>query len=363
MRWFRKTPPPPPGPDLAGRVIDSGCRRIAVLGLHAGAGAATVLAALATRLTERGLVPGVTSAAGGPLEDDPTAWPGERTRLPAGVVAATARAALAEAQAKVTALEDPAGDESVAIVRVEEEGPIVLHGPEDGERMARVLDRLAVAATGPICVTGRWERRSFASPGRVDGWILAVGAAFSPTPERAAAAVRHHVELSRLPVADAGVRLAWEVVRSTNDVVLVGDSGAVLGTAPRGAADTTAAVRAADPARLRAIVFPGALRDESVQPLVRGDWRGDLVVHDATRVHVAPVWYRAWLKDGGAVRVVRPSRLIAIATNPVSPVGEDADAIAFRSLVEAEVAGTPVHDVLLESPESARPHGWRLWSR
>ncbi len=364
MALFRRPPATPAGPDLPQRVADSACRRVAVLALHPGAGAGTVLAALASGLQAAGLEPGLTSAAGGPIVDDPAAWPGERTRLPAGVVAATDVGALDDDGARVTILEPPPeGDTGCSVVRVDEEGPIVLHGPEDGARMAEVLDRLERRVRGPLCVSGRWERRSFAAPGRVDGWVLAVGAAFSPTPERAAAAVRHHVELTRRPPCDELVRLAWEVASSRNDVVLVGDGGAVLGSVPAFASEVADAVERADRGRLQAIVFPGTIHDELVQPLVRGPWRGALVAHDATRIHAAPVYYRAWVKEGGSFQVVRPCRLIAIATNPVSPVGEDADPREFRDRVAEEVPDVPVHDVVLDAGGSGKSGGWRLWHR
>ena len=104
MALFRRPPANPVGPDLPQRVADSACRRIAVLALHPGAGAGTVLAALASGLQAAGLEPGLTSAAGGPIVDDPAAWPGERTRLPKGVVAATDPGALEDGGASVTAL-------------------------------------------------------------------------------------------------------------------------------------------------------------------------------------------------------------------------------------------------------------------
>lgn len=364
MALFRRPPATPAGPDLPQRVADSACRRIAVLALHPGAGAGTVLAALASGLQAAGLEPGLTSAAGGPIEDDPAAWPGERTRLPAGVVAATDVGALEDSGASVKILEPPSGEDGdCAVVRVVEEGPIVLHGPEDGARMARVLDRLDRVVSGPLCVSGRWERRSFAAPGRVDGWVLVVGAAFSPTPERAAAAVRHHVELTRRPPCDELVRLAWEVSSSRNEIVLVGDGGAVLGSVPAFGSELADAIGRADRSRLQAIVFPGTIHDELVQPLVRGDWRGALVAHDPTRILTAPVYYRAWGKEGGSFQVVRPGRLIAIATNPVSPIGEDADPQEFRDRVAEEVPDVPVHDVVLDAGGSGKSGGWRLWHR
>jgi hypothetical protein len=364
MALFRRPPETPVGPDLPQRVADSACRRVAVLALHPGAGAGTVLAALASGLQAAGLQPGLTSAAGGPVEDDPAVWPGERTRLPAGVVAATDPGSLEEGGARVTVLEPPVdGEGGCALVRVEEEGPIVLHGPEDGAKMGRVMERLERVVSGPLCVSGRWERRSFAAPGQVDGWVLAVGAAFSPTPERAAAAVRHHVELARRPPCDELVRLAWEVAMSRNDVVLVGGGGAVLESIPAFASELSDAIERVDQDRLHAIVFPGTIHDDLVQPLVRGRWRGVLVARDATRIHAAPVYYRAWVKEGGSFQVVLPGRLIAIATNPVSPVGEDADAQEFRDRVAEAVPDVPVHDVVLDAGGSGKPAGWRLWPR
>lgn len=349
---------------LVERVTDSGCRSIAVLGLHPGAGAGTVVAALAEGSVRAGRVPAVTTAADGPLDVDPTAWAGERTRLPAGAWIATARDALDPTPGAVEIVEEIDDDivpGEFVVARVLQEGPVTIRGPEDAEAVEAVAARLMAAVDGPTFVTGRWERRGFSSPGRVDGTILAVGAGFSPTPERSAAAVEHHLEIARLPSCDDATRLCWQIAESKNETVFMGDAGRVLGSMLPDHGDAAREVESLDEGPVRAILHPSSLTDAFMKPLVRSEMRCDVVVSDTTRIHVAPVYYRAWLKSGGAFRVVTDSRVVAIATNPTSEVGEDAAADAFLRMVAGRAGDVPAHDVVLESGADRGRRGWRFW--
>jgi hypothetical protein len=166
-----------------------------------------------------------------------------------------------------------------------------------------------------------------------------------------------------LPACEGPDRLAWEVATSRGEVVVVGESGAVHRTVPVGSPELITTIRSIGSARVRGIVHPGVVRDELAKELVREDWRGLIVVRDPTRVQIAPVYYRAWTKDGGEFRVVRPASLLAVLANPVSPVGEDADPVEFRDRIAESLVDIPVHDVVLEDPESSSRPGWRLWAR
>jgi len=111
-----------------------------------------------------------------------------------------------------------------------------------------------------------------------------------------------------------------------------------------------------------AILLPHGLNDEFMIPLVRSTFRCTLIVRDATRISLAPIYSRAWLKGEGRIRVVRPLRLIAVATNPINHLGPDADPWEFRRLVESALPGVPVHDVLLESEDERPRPAWKFWA-
>ena len=96
-------------------------------------------------------------------------------------------------------------------------------------------------------------------------------------------------------------------------------------------------------------------------PLVRSQLRCTIVVRDATRINVSPVYYKAWLKGRGRIQVVRPLRLLAVATNPWNPAGPDADPAEFRAAVATALPDLPVHDVVLEGDSGEKKPAWKFW--
>jgi hypothetical protein len=107
--------------------------------------------------------------------------------------------------------------------------------------------------------------------------------------------------------------------------------------------------------------MPSGLNDEFMIPLVRSPLRCSLVVRDATRLNVSPVYFKAWLKGGGRIEAVRRSRIVAVASNPVNPVGPDAEAEEFREEVQRALPEVPVHDVVLDEADAEKRPFWKLW--
>ncbi len=345
------------------RVEERDVRRLAVLGLHDEAGTSTVLASLVAATAGRGRTPAVTSADVWSLEFEPVVLHRERVNLPAGAFAATGLAVLEEGGPAVEIVErsshrTPRG--ALGIVRTKAAGELDLCGPLDTGALEPVVTRLAEVSGGRVLVGGRWQRRAFASPDVCDGVVLVVGAGMSSTPAHSAAAVRHVVEVLAMPACGDHARLAWEAASSKQRILVVGTGGRVLSEAAAGSPDPTEALAGVDPREVETIALPGSLQDEFVVPLIRNEFRCGLLVRDPTRVHLAPVYYRAWLKGGGRFEVVRRTSLVAVATNPANARGADADGAEFRRLVEEAVEGVPVHDVVLEARGRPR-RGWRLW--
>lgn len=365
---FERKAKPPEGPGLLDRITAAECPRVAILGLHPYAGTRTVLAALVRKIHARDWPMAVTSAPRLPLEveleQEPAAQPVTRIALPAGAHLATATATAEQADADLervepTPWETPLG--RVAIYRVLKGGEVGLHGPSDGAGMASVLARLGEISGGLVLVDGGWERRAFAAPGCVDGTVLVVGASYSATPERSAAASRYVVETLTTPPCDEAAVVAWEETASSGAAALLDAKGRAIGVLPPGLDDPVRALRAPDGTPVATVVLPHGLNDEFMIPLVRSPLRCTLVVRDATRLNVAPIYFKAWLKGTGHIRVVRSMKLVAVATNPVNQSGPDADPAQFRDSVAGALRGLPVHDVVLEAGEEPRKPVWKFW--
>jgi hypothetical protein len=357
----------PAGPTLLDRVVKSGAQRVAILGLHPQAGTRTVLASLVRELHARSSPVSLTSAPRLPLEQEEGADPHPVTRMivPEGAWIATAAPPPAgDAVARLELIETTAWTTTlgpVGIYRVSSGGEADIHGPGEPASMKAVLERLAELSGGMVLVDGGWERRSFAAPGITEGVVIVLAAGYSATPDRSAAAARYLVETLSAPPCDEAARDAWDETASKGATALLDARGRPVGVMPPGLVDPVPALKTPDGGPVSTVVLPHGLNDEFMVPLVRSPLRCTLVVRDATRINVAPVYYKAWLKGRGRIQAVRSLRLIAAATNPWNPAGPDADPAEFRSTVATALPDVPVHDVVIESGGERGKPVWKFW--
>ena len=363
---FERKPDPPAGPTLLDRVVKSDSRRVAVLGLHPGAGARTVLSAVVRQVHARRWPLAAMSSPGLPLEPDEVAVRRSviRVPMPEGAWVATAEGTVAESDAGLERNETtPWGTllGPIGVYRVATAGEVSLHGPTEPEAIRELVSRLSDRSGGLVFVEGGWERRNFAAPGTCDGIVLAVGAGYSATPERSAAAARYLVETLSVPPCRESARSAWQETASLGAAALLDARGRSAGVLPPGLEDPVPALRTAGGEPVDTVVMPFGLNDEFMIPLVRSQMRCTLVVRDATRLNVSPVYFKAWLKGGGSIQAVHPTRLVALATSPFNPSGPDADPEEFRSVVASALPELPVHDVVVEAPDEPRKPLWKFW--
>jgi hypothetical protein len=249
----------------------------------------------------------------------------------------------------------------IAVCRVTHAGEVPVYAPHDAATLGSAVGRLEALSDGFVLVAGAWERRSFAAPEVAHAVVLAVGADYSGTVERSAAAVRYAVEMLGLGRHDVPVDLAWREAVEQQESLVLDRNGRVCGSLASSIPDSV------PPPELleigpSAIVLPEYLSDEFLAPFARSKMRCTIVVKDATRVRVSPVCHAAWSKNGGRLAVMEPMHLLAVATNPVTATGPDADALAFRTAVAEAVPDVPVHDVSRESAAKDRRPSWRFWS-
>lgn len=363
---FERKAKTPDGPTLLDRLVKSGAKRVAILGLHPLAGTRTVLGYLVRDLHRRKWPFALTSAPRLPLEAESQDAPQPVTRIavPEGAYIASSCIAEGEGAAHVECIEQTAWTASrgpIAIFRVVRGGEVDIEGPGEPEPTRAVVDRLAELSGGLVFVDGGWERRSFAAPGISDGVVLVLAAGYSATLARSAAAARYLVETLSVPPCEEAARAAWEETAKQGAAALLDPAGRMVGVLPPGLDDPVPALRGPDGEPVSTVVLPFGLNDDFMIPLVRSKFRCSLVVRDATRLSVAPIYFKAWLKGRGRIQAVRPIRLIAIATNPINPSGPDADPEEFRKTVAGAIPDLHVHDVALDSGEETRKPVWKFW--
>jgi hypothetical protein len=251
---------------------------------------------------------------------------------------------------------------AIELYRLTRPAEVDLYGPDESEALTAVVGRLEALSGGMVLVDGGWERRAFAAPGVTEGIVLALAAGYSATPERSAAAARYHLDALTVERCDAPLASALQEAADGGVVALLDARHRRIGILPPGIEDPMPVLRDAEREPVSAILLPHGLNDDFIVPLVRSSFRCTLVVRDATRINLAPIYFKAWLKNEGRIQVARPVRVIAVATNPVNDAGPDAPADEFRKAVAAAVPGVHVHDVLLESEDQERKPAWKFWS-
>ena len=348
-------------PDLLERVFGAGCTRLAVISMHADAGARTVVETLAEDFRRRGIRVGVAGVPRVDLDMDVERITG--IKLPEETIVATATSVLSE-NSILEPLErvdsDPSRDE-LSICRVARPGEVAVYGPDDAPTLNKVLARVETWSEGFVLVAGAWERRSFAAPEVSNAVVLAVGSSYSGSPERSAAAISHDAEILGLSRCELPVDAAWLEADRRRVPLVLDRHGRMRQSLPADADPVPALQALGEPPAV--VMLPDFLSDTFLVPLVRANIHCSIVVKDATRVRVSPVYYRAWLKRGGGVAVMEPTRLLAVATNPTNATGPDTDPHEFRRRVAEALPDIPVHDVPLESAAKDRQPLWKFWAR
>jgi hypothetical protein len=357
-----------PSPDgLLHRISSGNSPRILVLGLHRGAGKRTVVEGLARETAAAGAPLGVAAAPRLVHDDDysqemPTVVP-----LPSGTVVVTSREILAESGAGVEVLEETGIDSSrgeLVVARLGEDGEVGLFGPSEPGAVQAVTGLLRMHGARLQLVAAGREHQAFLEAGLFDGVILSAGLGIAPSEERAIAAIGYEVDALDLPECDPQNLTSCKVARSRNEIVVADAGGRVLRTLTRDAVAAARWITGGEAPSTVTVIVPGKLNDDLVRRLVQAGISGAFVVEDVTRMRVAPIYFKAWIKGGGEFQVVHRTPLVAVALNPHDPVsGDCAGPLEFLEKVTGKIRQVPVHDVVHEAIPPGNRRSWKFWSR
>ncbi len=360
------TSDPETRPGLLERITGGGIRNLLVIGLHPGSGKRTILAGLARAAASRGLPIALAASPRLARRDDlseeaPTVIP-----VPEGTLAVVGEESFGEDPAAIetvlrTGIESTRGE--LILVRAAEPGNVALFGPSRPGEMKALRDSLSQGGTACFCAAVGQDHRAFLEPGLFDGAVISTGLGYAPSEVRAVAAARYQVETLDLERCDERTRLSFDVARSRGEIVVADREGTVIRILP---ADTAHAARwLVDQGALAdggSIILPGKADDELLRPLVQAGLAGTVVVQDATRLLLSPIYWKAWAKNGGRVQVVHRTALVAVAVNPTDSVsGNSVDPERFRASLAGQIP-IPVHDVVLESDRPGKKRSWKFWT-
>ena len=251
-----------------------GVRRAAFVGLAKNVGKTTALVAVAEELSRSPLVAGATSAGrDGEEYDAITGEPKPQFRLWPGQLVASAADCFAASGIDSEVIERlPFRTRfgAIEIRRVRRAGAVEAVGPSTARELAETSAALERAGAEIVLLDGAFGRRAFAGARVADGVVLSIGAAAGGIAERIVARALAAADLVRLPAPSSAAR--------ERDV-------------------------------------PGALTDTLLDS-IRPSMGETLVVDDFASVFLSTEALRRLRERDVSLAVRRPSKLLAVTTNP-----------------------------------------------
>ena len=276
-----------------------GIQRAAFVGLAKNVGKTTALVAAAEALSRSELIAGATSAGRDGEEFD--AITGERKprfRLWPGQLVASAAACFAASEIDseiVERLPFRTRFGAIEVRRVRRAGAVEVVGPSTAKELAQTSAALERAGARIVLLDGAFGRRAFAGARVADGVVLSIGATAGGTTERVVARARGAADLVRLPAPASG-----------------------------------AEVRTVE----------GALTDASLDEIAPSEGE-TLVVDDFASVFLSASALERLRTGGVSLSVQRPSRLLAVTTNPTDPSLPGAPGLRAEELFEQTAKAFP----------------------
>lgn len=340
--------------DLAGLVIESGVRSLAVVGTAKNVGKTVTMNYLASELYARGICVGlVSSGRDGETTDSFTGEPKPSITPPEGSWVATAEGVIGSSGGfmEIADVSENAGLLGRLVLgRVREPSPVELVGPQNAVELASVVKRLRSLGAQVVLVDGALDRAAAASPRVTDAAILATGAsAGTNLAEIAETAGRVAWLWSRRPPAGLQVReLAKRAIREGTVTFLDGnqiDRYIIRKTSYRSVLGSEEDILS-QAGSAAYVIVPGAVTQTFLSYAAEWPERDDFTVIARDPVSVFMDSY----PDVGLL-VAEPVNLLAVTTNPVSHTGMSYEPDEMVGEVSGEVSRrtgrrVPVFDVV-----------------
>lgn len=234
-------------------------------------------------------------------------------------------------------------------------GKVILSGPATTAELRALIARMKALGVRTTLVDGALSRLSLSSPAVTDAMVLSTGAAVSRTVEGVVNRTAYVCELIAIPRTDSRTAAALESI--TQGVWGVDDT---LGAHDLGIRSALGAVdRKESLFRHGHTIFtPGAVGDKFLDTLTAlgNSEPVQLIVSDFTRIFAGQEAYRKFLRQGGTIRVLRRTKLLAVTVNPLSPEGYRLDSQLLRDRLTDRLnridglEGIEVCDVLKDKP-------------
>ena len=239
-------------------------------------------------------------------------------------------------------------DESTSLGRVVTaraltQGKILLSGPSSTLGLKRWMSDVRRHHIDLAIVDGALSRLSLASPAVSQSMILATGAAFSINMNHLVQRTAFVVDLINIGVT--GKRNLKLLTPLDKGMWWIDTDGELHEMEAVTSLSQQVQFHGMD--RCATIYVAGALVDSFLEKVRKNKSlkQVELVVRDFTKIFVTPQQLRLFEKNGGSIRVLQKSKLIAVTVNPTAPSGYVLDSEVLCDKL-SQAINLPVYDLL-----------------
>lgn len=232
----------------------------------------------------------------------------------------------------------------VVTAKVLMEGKVLLSGPSSGSSLRRWMGGLEQFGMDLCIVDGALSRLSSASPAISKAMVLSTGAAYSANLQTLVQKTKFITELINIDLAKKSDIESF--IDIENGVWGMSKEGEIIDFNLQSSL-TLSKLEFNITLGNRVVYVSGALTDRFLKLITDSREVKEIIllVRDFTKVFVTETSYRAFIKRGGRIKVLRKSKLIAVCVNPTAPNGYMLDSdLLCRKLEEA--IHLPVYDIV-----------------
>ena len=227
--------------------------------------------------------------------------------------------------------------------QIQHSGKTLLSGPPDTLWLQKILQTMKERHIDLTLVDGALSRLSLASPAITDAMILTTGASLSENLAKLLQLTLFACKMIALEEVDFGLRQQLE--RVEKGVWAIDKNGEIHDLNIPSAFGMNE--RSGEIFKYGNTVFvSGAISDNLLNNLRLQPQSKNmtLIIKDFSKAFLSEDAYKAFVHRGGAIKVLRKTKLIAVCVNPVSPSGRRFDSAELQQKMK-ETLGIPVYDV------------------
>ncbi len=234
--------------------------------------------------------------------------------------------------------------------RVRTPGKMIISGPAHTQGLQEYIRTAHGLGARTAIIDGALSRLSLASPFVSEAMVLCTGAAVSKNMDDLVRRTSFQYRLLNLPLfseTPAGRVAAEGLFSVASGVHGIGADGTVEDLHIPSLLQIDRQMEKIEPycRKGASLYVAGLLNDAFLNRLASRRQRPDLVVSDFTKLFFSEAAYKAFLRAGSRILVLRQPKVVGICVNPVSPDGYRLESAALRERMQ-EVLGCAVFDVL-----------------